>query len=295
MSMEVPIKLVVVGGAKAGKTAMVQRFKKRNAELQEEYEPTIGFNVNTFQLTKTIQKQNLDICLQIWDVSHKELDGSHLETIFEDASGIMLVMDPTSQDSLKALDLWRDVVERHKPKDHTPIALTVTKLDLCQAPPPQSAASLLASSLAMTTQSSFAKLFGAGSGGEGKLDALERKKRLKIAKTGPCLQDLSAEKLREVMDKYCEMANIREWKQCSSKTGKDVKDALYSLVNLSLKPALAQQDLKKTTRELAVAAAEEKFGSVPQQLFSQEFDEIPEYNSYKSAGGDDDADEAVEC
>ena len=44
-----------------------------------------------------------------------------------------------------------------------------------------------------------------------------------------------------------------------------------------------------------MAAAEEKFGSVPQPLFSQEFDEIPEYNSYKSAGGDDDADEAVEC
>eukprot|EP00466_Bigelowiella_natans_P008036 jgi/Bigna1/73794/fgenesh1_pg.26_\ len=234
---EVPIKLVVVGGKGVGKTAIVHRFKKRN--FHREYVPTVGFNVNTFQLTKAIQKQSLDICLQIWDVSHLEIDGFHLETIFEDVSGVMIVIDPSDSKSLMAFDDWLNVVRDLVPNTKIPVTLAVTKLDLCKDHT-TSTASLIASSIGLTPQSSLAKLFGAGGSTQG-----EPKKKVSGArgdeKTGskdgrvlpPSLEELRPREQAKILDKFCALAGLAEWKQCSSKTGKNVKVLSENVANCS--------------------------------------------------------------
>jgi len=273
MAEEVPIKLVVVGGPKVGKTSIVHRFKKR--KFDKEYLATIGFNVNTFQLTKAIQSQNLDICLQIWDVSHVELKGFHLETIFEDVSGVMLVVDPTDPQSLQAVDDWRGVVYQYcPPESHIPVTLVVSKIDLCQRTT-QTATSFLVSSLALPGQASLAKLFGASSEADMKQKKLEKaaaSAKGGEAGTGPktaSLADLSSEEMKSVIGQYCELAGIREWKRCSSKTGKNVKDAVYSLVNLSLQPAL---ELRRMQKE---KPSHERKRPQMRPVFEQTLDDIP--------------------
>mmetsp|Transcript_27010 Transcript_27010/g.37584 ORF Transcript_27010/g.37584 Transcript_27010/m.37584 type:complete len:284 (+) Transcript_27010:80-931(+) len=271
MSEEVGVKLVVVGGPKSGKTALVHRFKKRN--FQAEYIPTVGFNVNTFQLTKAIQKQTLDICLQIWDVSHMEIGGLHLETIFEDASGVMMVLDPTNPQSLLHLDQWHKIIRAHvRANIHLPVSLVLTKFDVCKEHT-SSTASLIASSLALSTHSSFAKLFSSGT--DEKAGISQDKGGQADPHSVPSLDSLRPQELKSVVDRYCQLAGIREWKQCSSKSGKNVKDALYSLVNMSLQPVL-QERLKEIGLQRA-----------PKQqtpIFGQSFDDIPPYMQNKASG-----------
>lgn len=263
---EVPIKLIVVGGPKTGKTAIVHRFKKK--KFQEEYQPTIGFNVNTFQLTKTIQRHNLDICLQIWDVSHVELKGLHLATIFEDVSGVMVVVDPTADSkSLQVLDDWLDVIETYcGGLSNTPVTIVLSKHDLCQTNTTQST-SLIASSLSLTSQSSFVKFFG---GIDASQEASETSKRNPKGQIAQSLQELSPKDLQSVMNSYCDQCGIREWKQCSSKTGKNVKDALYSLVNMSLQPVLEARNRKNHEVESKTKP------KIPQKaLFLQPLQNVP--------------------
>ncbi|GAB5356074.1 hypothetical protein AAMO2058_000259500 [Amorphochlora amoebiformis] len=279
MTEEVQLKLVIVGGPRSGKTALIHRFKKK--KFLGEYVPTIGFSVNTFQLTKAIRNESLDICLQIWDVSNVELKGRHLETIFENVAGIMMVVDPSNPSSLEDIDSWHDTVIRYAPSPTIPMTLILTKYDLTPDPIAKSAASILATSLALSTPSSIAKLFGA------KPPSADLKK--KKSSTGKFmlfgespvqlrLQDLSPEQMNTVLNTYCSNAGILEWKKCSSKTGKNVKDAVYSLVSLSLQPYLDQRKKIRLEKE-----KRERKSTLGESIFTQSFEEIPEYKERKGS------------
>lgn len=272
---EVPIKLVVVGGARSGKSCAVAQFKKK--VFQTAYNPTVGFNINTFQLTKKPKGRPLDISLHIWDVSFAELNGRHLATIFGEASGVLLVTDPTNAKSLEALDKWVTATRKHIVDHAIPIVLAITKCDLCRQPTPTSTASLIASSLSLTS-GSLTKLFGVGgsrSSSAAKDVELESK-----AKRPPALRDLSREKFEEVVREYCKCSGIRDWYLCSAKTGKNVRDMFYSLVNLALEPALEAQRLRR-----AQLSAFESNVARPRGIFDQPIESIPRYSERRTVRG----------
>lgn len=106
-AQEMTLKLVFVGGHKAGKTSMIRILKKR--KFKTAYDPTIGIDCHKIRMENSTNKE----WLWLWDISHAELGSVHESLIFHQTHGIILVVDLTNFISIQAIDQWLHSISIH--------------------------------------------------------------------------------------------------------------------------------------------------------------------------------------
>ncbi|KAF2071171.1 hypothetical protein CYY_007506 [Polysphondylium violaceum] len=163
--IECTIKILVLGGAKVGKTSIIRRY------IQEcfttAYIKTIGIDLSTLivrpknenrkylldveQLLKDFRQQQDDsggdlsmedmgdyfdeepssFLIHFWDISHSEIKGNHFNSLFNDVSGAILVFDSTNANSILAMDEWKTILQYKQllTTKKIPIALLANKSD----------------------------------------------------------------------------------------------------------------------------------------------------------------------
>jgi len=100
-------KIVLIGDAGVGKTAIVHRFKYNT--FVERHASTIGVD---FTL-KTLQVDDKKIKLQIWDTAGQERFRTITQSYYRSANAVVLVYDITKADTFKTLNLWIADVKKY--------------------------------------------------------------------------------------------------------------------------------------------------------------------------------------
>lgn len=103
-------KIVLIGDAGVGKTAIVHRFKYNT--FVERHASTIGVD---FTL-KTMQVDDKRIKLQIWDTAGQERFRTITQSYYRSANGVVLVYDITKADSFKNMSRWLEDVKKYAGK-----------------------------------------------------------------------------------------------------------------------------------------------------------------------------------
>ena len=115
-------KVVMLGLYGVGKTSLVQRFV--NSIFDEKYLATLGVKVDK----KIVQIDDVQVNLMLWDIAGAEDHFDVPLSYIKGASGYLLVVDGTRQDSLvKAMDLVNTVEEGI---GNLPFVMVINKNDL---------------------------------------------------------------------------------------------------------------------------------------------------------------------
>lgn len=105
-----PVKLVLLGDARVGKSCLAQRVGGTEA-FEEEYIPTAGPEV----LTQNVYLNGVaaPVKLQIWDVAGNDiLENSRISTpVLQGIQAAMVIYDVTSRGSFESLDRWFRLLE----------------------------------------------------------------------------------------------------------------------------------------------------------------------------------------
>ena len=115
-------KTIIVGNPGVGKTALLLRYVENRFE--EEYLSTIGVD---FYL-KTINIENKEVKLQIWDTGGQEKFANIRPGYYTGASTAVIVYDVTNSDSFQSISNW--IMEVRKFNPSIPIIITGNKVDL---------------------------------------------------------------------------------------------------------------------------------------------------------------------
>lgn len=103
-------KIVLIGDAGVGKTAIVHRFKYNT--FVERHASTIGVDFTI----KTMQVDDKRIKLQIWDTAGQERFRTITQSYYRSANGVVLVYDIATADSFKNLGRWLEDVKKYAGK-----------------------------------------------------------------------------------------------------------------------------------------------------------------------------------
>ena len=120
-------KVILLGDASVGKTSLLNKYIKNEFSLN--YKTTIGADF----LTKTLQRENSLVNLQIWDTAGSEKFHSIGTGFYRNCEACILVFDLTNQDSFKNVEEWRKIfLKNYTPPDENkfPFALFCNKNDM---------------------------------------------------------------------------------------------------------------------------------------------------------------------
>ncbi|EDV25381.1 uncharacterized protein TRIADDRAFT_24368 [Trichoplax adhaerens] len=117
------LKVMIVGDAGVGKTALLHRFKS-NA-YNEKYSSTVGVDF----FFKTIHSGGKKIKLQIWDTAGQERFRTITQSYFRSANGIIIAFDITRKESFLNVPLWLEDIKKYAGKNVV-LLLVGTKTDL---------------------------------------------------------------------------------------------------------------------------------------------------------------------
>ncbi|KAJ5074180.1 ras and ef-hand domain-containing protein [Anaeramoeba ignava] len=104
------IKIVLVGDSLVGKTCILKQF------CDHEFDPELGATIGVDFRFHTIQIQNKQIQLQIWDTAGQEVFRSITHNYYRNADAVMVVFDITNENSFKGLDEWFKNISEKAPK-----------------------------------------------------------------------------------------------------------------------------------------------------------------------------------
>ncbi|KYQ88761.1 Rab GTPase [Tieghemostelium lacteum] len=122
----IPIKLVMIGAANAGKTSLVVRLVKDS--FQPESLPTVG----AMFLNKFFQFDGYTIKLEIWDTAGQEKFHSLAPMYFRGSKICLIVFDLSEKDSFVKAKLWAKEFKSHSTEPAI-MALIGNKCDLPRA------------------------------------------------------------------------------------------------------------------------------------------------------------------
>jgi small GTP-binding protein len=108
------LKLIVLGDASVGKTALIQRFV--NGFFQPlPYKPTVGADFYSQKLEYTLPAsgETITLTLQIWDTAGQERYKSLASSFYRGADICVIVEDCTKPDHLKSVAQWHEDFLRH--------------------------------------------------------------------------------------------------------------------------------------------------------------------------------------
>ena len=120
-------KIMMLGDAGVGKTAMLERFVKNI--FSSEYKVTIGADF----LHKEVVVQGVRANLQIWDTAGQERFRALGRQYYKGADGCVLVFDITSRTTFESLEKWMDAfLVQANPADieEFPFVVVGNKVDL---------------------------------------------------------------------------------------------------------------------------------------------------------------------
>lgn len=125
---ELKVKIVVVGGAGVGKSALIRSF--RNMPFVSTIPPTIGVDIVSVLYSRT--DNDRQIRAELWDVSHREIDCDQVmwKRILSFAAGVIVVCDISNHMSFFDVDLWRNRVATTCALSSIKMLLLVNKTDL---------------------------------------------------------------------------------------------------------------------------------------------------------------------
>ena len=103
---ETRLKVVLLGDAGVGKTAIIRRYyeDKFNAILESTY--------NASFIEKVINVENKKIVLELWDTVGQEAYRSLTKIFTKNARIIILVYDVTSKETFNSLNYWYDYISK---------------------------------------------------------------------------------------------------------------------------------------------------------------------------------------
>jgi small GTP-binding protein len=117
-------KVCMLGTFAVGKTSLVRRFVE--SIYTDKYHTTVGVKIDK----KQVQVGDKDITMMLWDVEGTETEHDLRTSYLRGASGYLLVVDGTRNDTLyKALPLQARVEEAIGP---VPFLLLLNKVDLAE-------------------------------------------------------------------------------------------------------------------------------------------------------------------
>lgn len=123
-SFDMIFKIIVVGDAAVGKTALAIRYSQNR--FQEDYLLTLGVNF----LSRLVIMNCTRIKLQIWDTGGQELFRQLRSYYFKGANGGLLCYSITDRRSFSNMLNWYETVKRNC--GNIPLILVATKNDLQQ-------------------------------------------------------------------------------------------------------------------------------------------------------------------
>eukprot|EP01090_Pellita_catalonica_P021154 TRINITY_DN7841_c0_g1_i1.p2 TRINITY_DN7841_c0_g1~~TRINITY_DN7841_c0_g1_i1.p2 ORF type:complete len:234 (-),score=48.54 TRINITY_DN7841_c0_g1_i1:829-1530(-) len=129
---EFVFKVMVVGNATAGKTALIQRIVQN--EFLDNYKTTIGVD---FAMKSVEYDEKTVIRLQLWDIAGQERFGRMTRVYYKEAVGAFVVFDVTQQSTFDIVNFWKeDIDEKVALPDGSriPCILLANKIDLVQNP-----------------------------------------------------------------------------------------------------------------------------------------------------------------
>lgn len=127
---KVLLKVIILGDAGVGKTALMNQYVHR--KFSSQYKATIGADF----LTKEIIIDDRQVTLQIWDTAGQERFQSLGVAFYRGADACVIVYDVTYQNSFKTLETWRDeflIQASPRNQEQFPFLLIGNKVDLCNS------------------------------------------------------------------------------------------------------------------------------------------------------------------
>eukprot|EP00697_Spironema_sp_BW2_P012811 gnl/Spiro4/29469_TR14435_c3_g1_i2.p2 gnl/Spiro4/29469_TR14435_c3_g1~~gnl/Spiro4/29469_TR14435_c3_g1_i2.p2 ORF type:complete len:314 (-),score=90.27 gnl/Spiro4/29469_TR14435_c3_g1_i2:701-1642(-) len=131
---EISLKIVILGGARVGKSACVRRFVAPQRSSHLPYCPTIGVDITSVQLPYA-QAMQVDrhVRLQFWDVAAAELRGWNLAHLLGRADAAVLVFDLHNPVSFSDVYAWLDQLRLLQSDRDVPCILLATHSDRVSA------------------------------------------------------------------------------------------------------------------------------------------------------------------
>lgn len=100
MSYDYLFKFIIIGDQSVGKSTLLKRFS--DDEFLKYHEPTIGVEF----AIKTIQINDCNIRLQIWDTAGQEEFISIARSYYRASAGVFICYDITRRDSFRSIRKW---------------------------------------------------------------------------------------------------------------------------------------------------------------------------------------------
>mmetsp|Transcript_17690 Transcript_17690/g.68657 ORF Transcript_17690/g.68657 Transcript_17690/m.68657 type:complete len:203 (+) Transcript_17690:69-677(+) len=117
-------KVLLVGDASVGKTALMMRFCKN--EFSDSLISTIGLDFSA----RTIRLQDRDVKMQVWDTAGSEKFRSITQAYFRRTHGILLVYSVADLTSFQHVEAWMRSIARYTDSDNIVVKLVGNKSDL---------------------------------------------------------------------------------------------------------------------------------------------------------------------
>ena len=124
MSYDYLFKIIFLGDASVGKTALAERIT--NNEFHECYNSTIGVDFSTV----TLEVNESSIKTHIWDTAGQESFASIISTYYRGIAGAVIVFDVTSRDSFRKCSFWLNQIKKNGIIGYQPVLMLVgNKID----------------------------------------------------------------------------------------------------------------------------------------------------------------------
>ena len=100
-------KVLLLGNSDVGKSSLILRYVDQ--VWSDTFVPTIGVDFKV----KTLEIDNKQIKMQIWDTTGQERFRNVISSYFRGSHGILLIYDITNRDSFKNLENWLIEIEKN--------------------------------------------------------------------------------------------------------------------------------------------------------------------------------------
>jgi Ras-related protein Rab-8A len=101
------VKVVVVGDAGAGKTALVRRF------MDNRFEPSYTASIGVDFKAQELYVDQQPVRLQVWDTAGQERFRAIVTTFYRGTQAVLLAFDAGAEDALAGVQRWAAEVRQH--------------------------------------------------------------------------------------------------------------------------------------------------------------------------------------
>jgi len=125
-----PMKVIVIGNAKCGKTSVINRFV--NKAWDPHYRSTIGCDYHS---TDIVRGDN-QVRLQLWDIAGQDRFIKLTRAYYRNAAGVVIVCDVSRKATLEAVEQWKRELDNSLLSEaeargtKIPVILIANKIDL---------------------------------------------------------------------------------------------------------------------------------------------------------------------